>query len=61
MICQNVPIDFDLDLCKWQGFGEDAVEALQELGFKTLIKRLPGLDKENEKPIKKGKQNLRLW
>jgi len=61
-IRQDVPIDFDLNQCQWQGHDPETVKILQEFGFKTLIKRLPELDKnyqkEKEEPTKK---NLRLW
>jgi hypothetical protein len=56
-----VPIDFDLSQCQWQGHGPEAIKALQEFGFKTLIKRLPELDKNYQKEKEPAKKNLRLW
>jgi len=39
---KNVPIEFDLRFCQWQGYDkEKASAALQELGFNSLLGRLP--------------------
>ncbi len=41
-IVTDVPIDFDLAACKWGGIDEPKVVALfQELGFRSLLSRLP--------------------
>ena len=62
LICQEAPIDFNLDQCQWQGCAKEAVKALEVLGFKTLIERLPGLDKNCQKEkVISDKKNLRLW
>ncbi|MBI4262628.1 DNA polymerase I [Candidatus Uhrbacteria bacterium] len=41
-IVRDVPIDFDLEKCRWAG-GDEAkiVEMFQELGFRSLLNRLP--------------------
>jgi len=49
-----VPIDFNLEICRWQDFDrKKAVEILERFDFKSLIDRLPG----SEKP-KQGQTNL---
>ncbi|MBU0546589.1 hypothetical protein KKA72_00020 [Patescibacteria group bacterium] len=62
LIRQDVPIDFNLAQCQWQGYGQEAIKILQEFGFKTLVKRLSETDEDNQKekadPLKK---NLKLW
>ncbi|MBU1255466.1 hypothetical protein KKE74_00315 [Patescibacteria group bacterium] len=40
-IKKNVPIDFNLKKCEWGGYKEkEVIKLLEELGFKSLIKRL---------------------
>ena len=40
----DVPVNFDLQKCEWKDYNkEKAVEMLEKFGFKSLIKRLPGL------------------
>ncbi len=43
-IKKDVPIDFNLKKCEWGGYNEkQVIKLLEELGFKSLIKRLPSL------------------
>jgi len=63
---KNVPIDFDLEKCKWGEYDqENVVEVLKKMEFHSLVKRLPELregarDKDNlEKSAFQG--NLKLW
>jgi DNA polymerase-1 len=65
-IHKDVPIDFNLKKCLWEKYERNEVlELLKELGFKSLIKRLPELEKGKEKKEAKEnnptKKNLRLW
>lgn len=46
----NVPIDFDLEKCSFKNFKkEKAVKILEGLGFRSLINRLPGYKKEQNR------------
>lgn len=55
-INKDVPIDFNLKESSWGNYDKKtAVKKLEELGFKTLIKRLEGMNEMEEK-----KKNLRL-
>lgn len=57
-IKRNVPLDFNLKKCNWRKYEKEKVEGiLRKFGFKSLIKRLPELEK-GEKEIK---ENLKLW
>ncbi len=52
-IVRDVPIDFDIAQCKWAG-GDEAkiVEMFQELGFRSLLSRLPKpVHSEVEPPV----------
>ena len=50
-INRDVPVDFDLEDCRWGGYDEEKViKMFESYGFKTLINRLP-----------KVKNNLSLW
>lgn len=41
-IIQDVPMDFDLDDCRWSNYDkEKATQSMEELGFHSLIPRLP--------------------
>lgn len=60
----DVPIDFNLDLCRWSNYdGEKAKKALEDLGFFSLVKRLPGSGAEDVEnaPRPVFKKNLKLW
>lgn len=55
-INKNVPINFNLENCKWGNFEEkDVIEIFGRWEFKSLIKKI-----EEFKP-KLVKENLRLW
>ena len=46
---RNVPIDFDLERCQWEdGDREKVIQAIKELGFRSLIKRLPNFKKSEQ-------------
>ena len=39
---QDVDINFDINKCAWIGFEKpQIIQALEDFGFRTLIKRLP--------------------
>ena len=66
-INRDTPIDFDLKKCQWGKYKEsEVVEVLQNLGFNSLVKRLPELKNkkhssgkdEKDQPVRK---NLSLW
>lgn len=45
-IAKNVPIDFNLEECRWGAFdGESVAAFLEKLGFYSLIKKVPELKK----------------
>ena len=54
---RNVPVDFDLEKCQWKDHNrEKVIRAMEELGFRSLIKRLPDFKKpEQNDNIKKEK------
>ena len=65
-INKDVPIDFDLKKCQWGEYKESEIaEALQKLGFNSLVKRLPELRGEKpslgKKKNKSVRKNLSLW
>lgn len=71
-IKKNVPIDFNLKKCVWKDYNKGKViRDLKELGFSSLITRLPSFEKERDKKQKQERvgvliekktgQNLRLW
>jgi DNA polymerase-1 len=65
-INQKAPIDFNLKKCRWEEYSrEKAEEFLLELGFRSLIARLPKIGSQNtkelQKEIKKTGKNLTLW
>ncbi|MBZ9578170.1 hypothetical protein KJA13_04075 [Patescibacteria group bacterium] len=42
-IKSNVPIEFNLEKCRWEGYNRDKIiEIFRDYEFKTLIERLPG-------------------
>ena len=46
---RNVPIDFDLEKCQWEeGDREKVIQSIKELGFRSLIKRLPNFKKSEQ-------------
>jgi len=52
---KQVPIDFDIEECRWGEYDKKKVEKLlEDFGFHSLIKRLS----EKENPIT---ENLKLW
>jgi len=65
-IQKEVSIDFNLKKCLWGKYNKnEVVELFKELGFKSLVERLPELDEKGEKKQDKestpSKKNLRLW
>jgi DNA polymerase-1 len=51
----RVPIDFDLEKCKWGKYNkEKIIQIFKELEFSSLIQRMSELEKED-------KENLKLW
>ncbi|MFA5086995.1 MAG: 5'-3' exonuclease H3TH domain-containing protein [Candidatus Paceibacterota bacterium] len=67
---KNVPIKVSIEDCAWKGFDkEKAREHLEEFGFKSLSKKLPGAEPEEkikkepkkEKAKKQIGENLKLW
>ncbi len=47
VIEKNVPIDFSLNNCRWQGFNEGNIkEIFSELGFHSLLKRIAKIGSE---------------
>ncbi len=46
---RNVPIDFNLEKCQWEdGDREKVIQSIKELGFRSLIKRLPNFKKSEQ-------------
>lgn len=72
-INQNVPIEFNLEKCRWGKYDKEKVTQLfKGYEFQTLISRLPvrqnfakqnlgGPEKKNENKDKAIKNNLKLW
>ena len=70
---KNVPIDFNLIKCSWQGLDKKkAKELLEKFEFTSLLKRLPEIEREREMKITQSSpsanasekqigENLRLW
>ena len=57
---KNVPIDFALKGCSWQGFNKEKVSGLfKKFEFTSLLKRLPEIEEKREE--KQIGDNLRLW
>ncbi|MDO8424370.1 MAG: 5'-3' exonuclease H3TH domain-containing protein [bacterium] len=53
---KNVPIDFDLEKCRWGKYDkEEVVKIFQEFEFHSLINKLPETQKSS------SDNNLRLW
>jgi len=55
-IKKDVPIDFNLERCQWTPpsrhpqMKEKIIQTLKDLGFRSLINRLPGSDSDFKKP-----------
>ncbi len=57
-IRKDAPVDFTLKKCQWRKYDKKTVtKILNDLEFYSLIKRLPALEKQDEKP----NENLKLW
>lgn len=57
-IKKDVPMEISLSKYQWGGYDpRKAKDVLEELGFKSLIKRIPGLENEEKSPG----GNLKLW
>ncbi len=57
-IKRDVPMELSLNKYRWGGYDPRQVKsALEELDFKSLIKRIPGMDEEE----KRSGENLKLW
>jgi DNA polymerase-1 len=57
-IKKDVPMEISLSKYQWGGYNpRQAKDVLEELGFKSLIKRIPGLENEEKSPG----GNLKLW
>jgi DNA polymerase-1 len=56
----HVPIDIDFKKCSFGGYDkEKAIKALEKLGFYSLIGKIPGVEKKEEKD--RVGENLKLW
>ena len=66
-IKKDAPIEFNLKKCSWGKYDDgEVLDKLKELGFKSLMKRLPELEEQKKKTKAKEttpsqKENLRLW
>jgi len=59
-LCKSAPIDFDLKKCCWKEYNKGKVtKILKNLEFYSLIKRLPGNQKQEKK--EPTGENLKLW
>jgi DNA polymerase I len=70
---KNVPMEFNLEECKWDLDEKKSAEILEKFGFSSLLKRLSGLNGGKESftapPVEKKnnpqgepfKRNLKLW
>lgn len=59
MIKKDTPIDFNLEKCWWREYNKkEAVQSLKNLGFYSLLKRLPMAETQEEKQIG---ETLKLW
>lgn len=60
-IVTDVPIKLDLKACRVHDYDEEkAIKLFQELGFKSLINKLPGVEIEEEKKTKKKNKQMEL-
>ncbi len=59
-IRKDVPLDFDLEQCKWNYNREKVVEQLEKYNFHTLIDRLSDLESESDGNEVKEKQETLL-
>lgn len=56
-IVTNVPVELDLRACRVHDYDQEkAIELFQELEFKSLINKLPGIEVKKEKSKNKSKQ-----
>ncbi|MFA5368594.1 MAG: 5'-3' exonuclease H3TH domain-containing protein [Candidatus Paceibacterota bacterium] len=61
-IKRDVPIDVAIMDCEWEGFDKDKAQAaLENFGFKSLIKKIPGMEIEEDEKKKIIGENLKLW
>jgi DNA polymerase-1 len=61
-IKKDVPIDIAIADCEWDGFDKaKAQEALENFGFKSLVKKIPGMEIEIPEKKKIIGENLKLW
>ena len=48
-IRKDVPIDFNLEKCQWKNHNkEKVIQSLRNLGFRSLINRLPSFEKSEQ-------------
>jgi DNA polymerase-1 len=60
-IVTDVPIKLDLRACRIHDYDQEkAVRLFQELGFKSLIKKLPGIEVEKKKKKKDKNKQMEL-
>ena len=51
-IKKDVPIDFDLEKCRWQEYDKEKMtQVLKDFEFYSLLKRLPSVKAKEENPI----------
>lgn len=56
---RNVPIEFNLKKCQWKEYNkEKTIQALKDLEFYSLIKRLPAVKTQKENSVG---ETLKLW
>lgn len=60
-IKKDVPVDIDIKDCEWEFDKDKAIEALEDFGFKSLAKKIPGAEPEIKEKKKKIGENLKLW
>jgi DNA polymerase I len=70
---KNVPMEFEIENCKWEFDEQKAAFALEKFGFQSLLKRLPeikgekegrqvlGANKKNNPQDEPFNRNLKLW
>ncbi len=57
----DVPIKLDLRACRVHDYDQrKAIRLFQELGFKSLVKKLPGIEAEEKKEKKKKDKNKQM-
>jgi len=61
-IKKNVPINFQIRNCNWGKYEKKKIlEILNNYGFKSLIKRLNEIEKQDNKEQGMSGENLKLW